>query len=246
MYTSVQNLGSVIFFFKSLELAIFSFCFWKFFPTAAWKSQPFAENRRDHPRLTQAHRSREIDSAVRGSPKPAVSGERQPAVHGSPKPAAVRSHRKSAARGHRKPTDRRSCAPGLAGVIWGYGLEPSSMQCLCPSASPSKVLCSVWASRAPPRVRASKTPLLLQGPIQDLQIQDWLEANVPTFLGYNEPLLLLGWRDKPDYILGMGWAVQAMPLNSVQVAPKRQSTHPWAWEPEVHIHITHVSHFGFS
>ncbi len=45
---------------------------------------------------------------------------------------------------------------------------------------------------------------LVQGPIQDSQIQNWPEATI--FLGYNEvravkPLLLLGWREWPDCIL---------------------------------------------
>ncbi len=46
--------------------------------SAAHPSPPFAGDRRHRPQLTQARRSREIDAAIRGSPKPAVRGRSTP------------------------------------------------------------------------------------------------------------------------------------------------------------------------
>ncbi len=73
--------------------------------SAAHPSPPFAGDRRRRPRLTQARRSREISTAVRGSPKlaahssppsagkanpPTVAPSSHAAIRSSPKPAAVR------------------------------------------------------------------------------------------------------------------------------------------------------------
>ncbi len=83
-------------------------------PSAAHPSRPFAGDRRCHLRLTQAHRSQEIDAAISGSHKPAVCGRSPPAVCGSPKPTVRgRSMTPSAAHTSRPFVGDRRCNPRL-------------------------------------------------------------------------------------------------------------------------------------
>ncbi len=143
------------------------FSFWKFIvfslfshrqhqPAVHGRSTPpFAGDRCRHPRLTHP--------AIRGRstpPSAAYPARRlqgiNAAVHGQRKPAS-----------HREPAHRRSCAPGLAGGIWGYELEPSSRahSSTAPSsAGPSKVLCRVCTPKRPRLQSAPKRPRLTSAP----------------------------------------------------------------------------------
>ncbi len=141
----------------------------------------------------------EVKATVRGQSKPnGVRGSFKPAgVRGSFKAAAVRGSFKAAAiRGQRKPAGGSTCAPGIAGGIWGYELEPSSRarsstapsrahsstepssarssrarssvrsSRACSSVRSSRARSSVRASRAPPSVALPERPQCPQCPIE--------------------------------------------------------------------------------